>query len=180
MYSWLMFFCLVGVTSLSCTKDTMSKSTYISYSVNGASCNGPFLIEDTGDPTMVRVTAAIVAASGDRPETVVITYIDYTQNRIVYCYLPAARTGPVLMTDSSPFSLGISDNAHHCSLTSGVENTAHGVSTDVTRFERGSITIGHGSVREIQANFEGIMTFWNHMDEIEMHTIKGDLYYSGF
>jgi hypothetical protein len=160
---------------LSCDKkDEVSKSSYFSYSVNGATCNGEFILEDDKDASTFNAVATIVPELGERPETVVLTYTDYVNNRIVTCYLPAKKTGPILMTADSDFKFFIADNAHSCSLYIGVESTALGVDVEVTRFDRESNT-----VKRMEAHFEGIMSYENVMGAIEMHTIKGDLYYDG-
>ena len=175
MQHWILFVFIGSSLTLSCQKEeNISKPSYFSYNVNGATCNGEFRLEDDQNPATFNAVATIVPELGDRPETVVLTYTDYINNRIVTCYLPAKKTGPILMTSDSDFRFFIADNAHSCSLSTGVENTAQGVSVEVTRFDRESNT-----VKRMEAHFEGIMSYENIMGEIEMHTIKGDLYYGG-
>lgn len=174
MHHWILYI-IIGSSMISCEKeDDVSKSSYFYYSVNGATCNGEFVLEDDQNASTFNAVATIVPELGERPETVVLTYTDYVNNRIVTCYLPAKKTGPILMTFDSDFRYFIADNAHSCSLSTGVENTAQGVSVEVTRFDRESNT-----VKGMEAHFEGIMSYLNNMGEIEMHTIKGDLYYNG-
>lgn len=166
---------------MACQKDDnndVSKNTFLYYSVNGASCNGEFYMEENTDAPEVSASALIIPEDGDRPEVVVMTFIDTATNRVVYWYLPAETGGPFLMTDTTLFSLGISDAAHNCVLESGVENTNLGVSFHVTKFERG-IKLGHQAVDQMEVHFEGIMSYRNAWGVIEMHTIDGNFFYKG-
>lgn len=176
MKHWLFLIFIANCATLSCQKEETTGPSYFYYSVNGATCNGEFQVDGNENIVPSNVVATIIPESGDRPETVVLTYSDYPNNRIVTCYLPAKKSGPFLMTYDSDFRLIISDNAHSCSMTSGIENTLLGVSVEITHFKRESNTL-----KELRANFEGIMRYLNTMDEVEQHTIKGDLqFYSKY
>jgi hypothetical protein len=179
MRSLLVFALTTSCILSSCTKDKITKESYIYYSLNGATCNGEFTIKDDHDPLTLNFSAVIAPASGDAPETVIMTFTDYTANRVVSMYLPAKKEGPFLMTTDSDFGLGIEDGENNWLLTSGFENSAEGVSMDITKFKRGTGFLGFGSVNEMEGNFEGIMTYKNEMNEVEMHTIKGDFFFNG-
>jgi hypothetical protein len=47
---------------------------------------------------------------------------------------------------------------------------------NITRIERGSLIVP--IVTLMEANFEGIMSFTNEMGEVELHTVKGNLFYN--
>ncbi len=166
------------ISSPACQKDddVNKRQPYIYYSLNGASCNGEFRIDVDGTVNEISVVAGFVNGNEDRPDAVVITYTDNTTKRVIYLTLPAAKTGPILMDESSIFRLGIYDGPREWSLSSGVENTAHGVSIEITRFEKTTAVVP--IVTLLEAQFEGIMSYPNEMGIVELHTVKGDLLYT--
>jgi hypothetical protein len=125
--------------------------------------------------------ALLIPANGNDPEIVILTITDHSANREIVFQLPAQKGGPFLMLeDAEYFFMGIIDGEQEWALTSGVENTVRGVSMDITKFERGTNgVLGFASVKQMEGNFEGIMTYKNEMHEIEEHTVKGDFFYNG-
>lgn len=179
MHNWIILIITFScISAPACQKDDDIEHgfTHIYYSLNGASCNGEFRIDV--DNTVDEISSAAGYVNGDetRPDAVVMTLTDNTTNRLIYLTIPAEKTGPILMDYGSIFSLGIYDGSRMWSLSSGVENTAQGVSITITKFEH--ITAVVPVVTILEAHFEGIMSYTNEMGIVELHTVKGDLFYN--
>ncbi len=178
-YAILFTITILGLT-LSCKKEGVNKKTYVYYSLNGASCNGEFKIEDDNDPETLVGVSLIAPETADNPAVVFITISDPINSRQVAFQLPAKKGGPfVMLADSEHFGMGIIDPVNEWILTSGVENTVSGVSVDITRYEEETGLFGFGALKYMEGNFEGIMTYKNEMNEIEQHTVKGDFFFNG-
>jgi hypothetical protein len=180
-YSILLPILFVGMM-MSCSKDNNNdhnKTSYIEYSLNGATCNGLFEIRDDGDPNTLEATGVIVPASQDLPEVIIFTFSDTSGQRYVSFTIPAKETGnnPILLTYDSDFGMGIVHQQEQWLLSSGVENTVLGVSIDIKKIERENLSFGFTLLKKLELHFEGIMTYRNDMNEVEMHTVNGDLYY---
>ena len=179
MRNWILLIIILGgISAPACQKDDDIKKghSFIYYSLNGASFNGEFRIDVDKTVNEISVVAGFVNGNEDRPDAVVMTFTDNTTSRLIYLTLPAEKTGPVLMDDSSIFNMGIYDGLTGWSLSSGVENTAHGVSVNITKFEQTTAVVP--IVTLMEANFEGIMSYTNEMGIVELHTVKGDLLYN--
>jgi len=173
---------MVACVALSCTKDKnkVTKSTYVYYSLNGATCNGEYTVEDDNDPLTLNGEAIIVPGSNGDPDIVIMTITDYINDREVVFQLPAKKGGPYVVTYNDEFfGMAIYDNPQEWVLVSGEENTLNGVSFDITKFEKGPGFLGIESVTQMEGNFEGIMTYENDMGEKEIHTVKGDFFFNG-
>lgn len=179
MRSWVLLFvcitCVMGV----CNDEDNPRNTYIYYSLNGASCNGEFTIDGIEGNNLLEATALLIPAADDTPEVVILTFYDYALNREVLFTLPVGNgvSNPYQLEYDSEFGMGIIHQAEEWTLYAGAENTIYGVSIDVKKFKKGSGFFGFGSVEEFEVAFEGIMSYENEMQEIELHTVKGDFYY---
>jgi hypothetical protein len=98
--------CCVGQ---SCQKDHPDKTTYIAYSLNGASYNGAFRIEPDKDMSTLDATAVFIPETADNPEAFILTFYDYTNQREVVFTMPAKEAGsaPFLLLHDSVFGMGI-------------------------------------------------------------------------
>ena len=176
---YLTFFFALGLVLSSCRKDNISTPTFVSYSLNGASCNGLFRIDDDGDPLTMEGTALILPETNDVPEIIILTLYDYVAEREVAFQIPAKEGTFLLTYDSDHFGMGIIDSGNDWLLVSGVENTVLGVSVDVQKFKRGTNLLIFNGVEELKLHFVGIMTYENEMNEVEQHTVEGDLFFNG-
>jgi hypothetical protein len=116
------FFLAVCLCTLySCNKDNPNTSTYIVYSLNGASCNGVFRIEPDKDMSTLDATAVVLPETADNPEVVILNFYDYTDQREVVFIIPANEAGstPFLLLHDSEFGMGIIHQMDDCVLLQG-------------------------------------------------------------
>lgn len=177
-YSILLILCC-SFLFMGCPEDESLRNSFVEYSLNGATCNGLFRIENDMNTGTLDFSALLIPASGGTPQAAIISFADYSTGRQVVFTIPTSSGGgnPILLTHDSDWGMGILHPSEGWELTSGVENTISGVSIDIKKFKSSATVIGLGTIDEMEVHFSGIMTYKNNMNEVEQHTVEGDFYY---